>query len=197
MLSDHAFQVNPRVAFQGEPGAFGDLAIQRAWPAGAIAVPCGTFDAVLDALVAGAVDLAVVPVENLIVGPVAAALEALEGRASLLEYASDLRLPVHHALMAPRGATLEGLRTVRSHPVALAQCQRFLTAHAWIAPVEHFDTAGAARDVAGDGDVTVGAIASEAAAERYGLVVLAHGVQDAADNWTRFVVLRRAGVRTA
>jgi chorismate mutase len=90
--------------------------------------------------------------------------------------------------MAPRGATLEGLRSAASHPVALAQCNRFFEQHSWIKSTKSYDTAGAAREVAERGDITQAAIASRAAAELYGLAVLGEGIQDERDNYTRFVV---------
>src|SRR2546426_930688 len=92
-----------------------------------------------------------------------------------------------HALM--RVAPLQGLRTASSHPVALAQCSRFFETHSWIKPSKSFDTAGAAREIAERGDLSHGAIASQAAAERYGLAVLEEGVQDSRDNHTCFVAV--------
>jgi len=103
---------------------------------------------------------------------------------------------VRHCLLASPGATVEGLRTVSSHPVALAQCGRFFGRHPWIVPTTSFDTAGAARDVSESGDLSRAAIAGRAAAERYGLAVLEEGIQDSRDNHTRFVaaVSRSSGL---
>jgi chorismate mutase len=98
-------------------------------------------------------------------------------------------VPVRHCLLAPKGATIEGLSIVSSHPVALAGCTRFFDNHSWIKPRKWFDTAGAAREVAELGDLSQGAIASHAAADRYGLAVLEEGVQDRPDNHTRFVAV--------
>ena len=89
------------------------------------------------------------------------------------------------------GASLAGLRVVESHPVALAQCSAFFERHPTIEARSAYDTAGAAQDVARANDVLRGAIASAAAAPRYGLVILAENVEDRADNQTRFLVVSR------
>ena len=190
-MSSTDTQQIPRVSFQGEAGAFSELAVRRAWPHGATAHPCETFDEVLDLLIQGAVDFAMVPVENAIAGPVIKALSALDARSDSVRQVMDLRVPVHLFLLGVPGATLEGLRTVRSHPVALAQCRFFMAQHPWLTPEGYYDTAGAARDVAAAQDVTIGAVASEAAASKYQLSVLARNVEDVSANWTRFVVVER------
>jgi prephenate dehydratase len=135
------------------------------------------------------VDFAIIPLENAIAGPVAVALEALDAIEDRIHRVMELRVSVHLCLMAPRGATLAGLRIARSHPVALAQCRIFLARHSWITPEGYYDTAGAARDVASQADLTIGAVASEAAAAQYQLEILARNVEDVSANWTRFVVV--------
>ena len=184
----------PRVAFQGERGAFGDEAARR-WRADAVPLPVPTFDAVPAHVVAGAADAGVLPVENRIAGPVAEARGALDAAlaAGALAVVGEVRVPVALCLLALPGASPAGVRVVRSHPVALAQCGAFLRARPALVVEPWWDTAGAARDVAAGGDPAVGAIASALAAERWGLTVLARGVQDVADNWTRFVVVARSG----
>jgi prephenate dehydratase len=179
----------PRVAFQGEPGAFSEIAIQKAWPGGAHAHPCTTFDEALARLLDRTVDFAIIPLENAIAGPVKVALTALEANEAQIRRVMELRVSVHLCLMAPQGATLAGLRIARSHPVALAQCRIFLARHSWITPEGHYDTAGAARDVARENDVTIGAVASEAAASQYQLTIIARNVEDVSANWTRFAVV--------
>jgi prephenate dehydratase len=98
-------------------------------------------------------------------------------------------VPIHLCLLAPFGASLAELRAVRSHPVALAQCRLFFAKHNWLISEPHPDTAGAARDVALLGDRTVGAVAGAAAAERYGLDIVARSIEDVPANWTRFVIV--------
>jgi prephenate dehydratase len=100
-------------------------------------------------------------------------------------------------VLAPAGATLAGLASIESHPVALAQCTRYLREHPSIAARAAYDTAGAARDVAARGDVRSAAIAGRAAAERYALEVLAADVEDRSDNQTRFLMVARAPLALA
>jgi prephenate dehydratase len=100
-------------------------------------------------------------------------------------------LPLRQMLLAPAGATLEGMREVRSHPVALAQCARFLEAHPHLRPVAVADTAGAAREVAALGDPGVGALASARAGEAHGLVVVRPDVHDDPRNRTTFLLVQR------
>ena len=175
-----------RVAFQGDRGAYAESAIAQIWRHPVEAIPYPTFIATVRAVEQGDADACVIPVENSIVGKVDAGAQALATHPNL-RHVAEASVPVRHCLMAPRGATMEGLRSAASHPVALAQCNRFFEQHPWIQSTKSFDTGGAAREVAESGDVTQGAIASRAAAERYGLAVLEEGIQDARDNYTRFV----------
>ncbi len=187
----------PRVAFQGEHGAFSEVAIDRQWPDGAISVPCRTFpDAVARALTHDA-DFAAIPVENAIAGVVHAAHAALDAAGDMLVHAGEVTIPIHLCLMAPPGATLAGLRVVRSHDIALAQCQEFFAQHDWLDPLPHDDTAGAAREVSARGDIREGAVAAEAAAMRYGLEILARRIEDIPTNWTRFVIVQARASATA
>ena len=155
-------------------------------------LPCTTFDDVARAVVNGHADYGVLPVENLIAGPVLGALDALARYASL-EHVREHTLPVHLALLGLPGATVKGIRQVLSHPVALKQCTEWLWAHRLITVVEAPDTAGAARMVAIRRDLSVAAIAATWAASHYGLEVLAEGLEDRPDNATRFVLVRRSG----
>lgn len=181
-----------RVAYQGEPGAYSDLAVRQYFGDAGVGVPFRTFADVLDAVVTGACDRALLPVENAIVGRVQVALDALAPVESELLIEGEYRLPVELCLLGVPGAMLATVRTVRGHPVALAQCRIFAARHPWFDTVAHDDSAGAAREVAETGDRSIAAIASAMAAERYGLEVLARGVQDVPHNWTRFLILRRA-----
>jgi len=177
-----------RVAFQGDRGAYGESAIADIWRHPIEPVPMPTFAAVVRAVITGDVDACVIPVENSIVGRVEPGVQAIAAQSELRQV-GETAVPVRHCLMAPRGATLAGLRSASSHTVALAQCSRFFEQHPSIKPAKSFDTAGAARQVAEAGDVTRAAIASRAAAERYGLTILQEGIQDTKDNYTRFVAL--------
>jgi len=177
-----------RVAFQGDRGAYAESAIAQIWRHPVEQIPVPTFSAAVRAVEHGEADACVIPVENSIIGRVEAGWQALAAHAELHNVGEAL-VPVRHCLLAPKGATLQGLRTASSHPVALAQCSRFFEQHTWIKPGKSFDTAGAAREIAERGDLSQGAIASRAAAERYGLAVLEEGIQDTRDNHTRFVAV--------
>lgn len=181
----------PVVAFQGYLGAFSEMAIRQQWPEGATPLPSGTFPDALAHVLERRAHFAVIPVENAIVGPVRVALDALAAVGDAVTTRTETRVPVHLCLMAPAGASLAGLRDVHSHPVALAQCRIFFARHPWLESVSHADTAGAAHDVAAAALVTRGAVASEMAAERYGLEIIARRIEDVPINWTRFLVVSR------
>ncbi len=180
----------PRVAFQGELGAFSELAIATHWPAGALPLPCATFPDAVARVMNGEADFAAIPVENVIAGVVHEARAALDAVGDAIEQHGEVTIPIHLCLMAPPGATLNNLRVVRSHDIALAQCGKFFADHPWLEAVAHDDTAGAARVVRAHGDPREGAVAAEAAAARYGLEILKRRIEDVATNRTRFVVVR-------
>lgn len=183
-------RVRPIVAFQGETGAFSEVAAEELVPAPRTLLPCATFDAVVRAVVNGHADFGVLPIENAIVGPVHAALDAMTQFASI-ERIGEQSIPIRMALLGLPGARVTTISEVLSHPVALRQCKRFLAAHPYIKVIEAHDTAGAARMVAIRRDPTVAAIAAPWAAGHYALTVLAEGLEDRADNTTRFVLVRR------
>ncbi|GAB1343391.1 hypothetical protein MASR1M101_25180 [Gemmatimonas sp.] len=187
----HRDSSHPIVAFQGFLGAFSEMAIRQQWPDGATPLPSGSFPEALAQVLEARAHFAIIPVENAIVGPVKVALDALAAVGDRVEARAETRVPVHLCLMAPAGATLAGLRDVHSHPVALAQCRIFFARHSWLVSTPHTDTAGAAHDVAAAGERTRGAVASEMAAERYGLEIIARRIEDVPLNWTRFVVVSR------
>lgn len=155
-------------------------------------LPCATFDDVARAVVDGHADFGVLPLENLIAGPVREAQDALDQYPSL-ERVREHTLPVRLALLGLPGASAAEVREILSHPVALRQCGEWLWAHRLATVVEAPDTAGAARMVAIRRDPRVAAIAAPWAAAVYGLVVLAEGLEDRPDNVTRFVLVRRRG----
>lgn len=148
-----------------------------------------TFSAVCDAVASGSADAGVLPLENSLAGTVGDALDALA--AGSLAVVGEVLQPIHHHLLVLPNASLADVERVTSHWQALSQCDRFLSLHAWnIVPTA--DTAGAARQVAFDGDRHVAAIASERAAALYGLHIAARDIQDAAENVTRFAVIARS-----
>jgi len=175
-----------KVAFQGEEGAYSQEAIYQFFGRDVEVMPCRTFADIFKAVDEGRADYGMLPVENAIAGSINQAYDLL------LEH--DLRiwgeviLRVRHCLLAPPGVKLEDLRRVRSHPQALAQCERFLERHN-LEPEPFYDTAGAARELAANPQPDCGAIASRIAAEIYSLEVLAEGIEDVPWNYTRFFVL--------
>jgi prephenate dehydratase len=179
-----------RVAYQGEPGAFGEEAVIGWFGDDAEPVPVPTFSAVCAAVEDGRVDAGVLPLENSLAGTVGDALDALATGTLLV--VGEVLLPIRHQLLVAPGASLDDVRRVSSHWQALAQCERYLADRGWEA-VPAADTAGAARELAASADSSLAAIASRRAAERYGLEVAAADIQDADHNLTRFAVLVREG----
>ena len=175
------------VAYQGEPGAFSELAILETWGHAARPVPCPEFADVARAVRDGSADFGLLPVENSIAGRVEASVAAIE-RASLAVVGAVER-PIRLCLLGHDGAAIESLRSVESHPVALAQCAGFLRAHPRLEARPVFDTAGAARLVAASRDASRAAIASSRAAELHGLAILRAGIEDHDGNVTRFAIL--------
>ena len=175
------------IAFQGLPGAYSDLACRAAYP-GWQTLPCPSFEAAMAALREGRADLAMLPCENSLAGRVPDIHRLLpeSGLAVIGEHYER----VEHCLMAPAGATLDTIRRAHSHPVALGQVLNILRDRN-LTPVIEADTAGAAALIAERGGVEDAAIASALAAEIYGLNILAHNVEDADHNTTRFYVMAR------
>jgi prephenate dehydratase len=176
-----------KIAFQGEPGANSHLAIREAYP-DAEALPCATFEDAFAALTSGEADLGMIPIENSVAGRVADIHHLMPD--SKLHIVAEHFMPVRHQLLAPKGATLDDIRTVESHVHALGQCRKIIR-RLGIKPVVAADTAGSAREVAEAADTTRAAISSRLAAEIYGLDILAEDVEDEAHNTTRFIVLSR------
>src|SRR5438105_5959253 len=176
-----------RIVFQGEPGANSHLAIQEVYP-DAEAVPCPTFEDCFAAISAGEADLGMIPIENSVAGRVADIHHLMPE--SGLHIIGEHFMPVRHQLLAPKGATLDGINTVESHVHALGQCRKVIR-KLRIRPVVAADTAGSAREIAQAGDKSRAAIATRLAAEIYGLDILAADIEDEAHNTTRFIVLSR------
>lgn len=180
----------PLVAFQGEVGAFSEDAIEKFFgPETVVNLPQNSFDDVVASLVNGRADYGILPVENVIAGAIVDAERAING--SGLRTVGEVSIPIRQCLLGVKHSRLSDVSRVVSHPAALAQCREFLSAHNEIEAFAVDDTAGAARQVARDGDRSVSAIASRRAAIIYGLDVLAEGIQDDVENKTRFVVLVR------
>ena len=180
-----------RVAFQGEPGAYANLAAREAVPHAA-ASPKPTFEDAIEAAKSGDCDLCIIPVENSLIGRIADIHHLLPD--SGLHIVGEHFLPIRHQLLGLKDATLDGVTSVYSQAPALAQCrtilrERGLVAHNW------YDTAGSAKHIAELGDKSVAAIASTLAAEFYGLKILKADVEDEHHNATRFLIMSRQDER--
>jgi prephenate dehydratase len=182
--SDHKTM---RVAFQGEPGAFSEAAAIQLLGDAITTAPCSTFDAAFHAINESAADAFLAPVENTLAGSVVRVYDLL--LVSRLTIVAETILPIEHHLIGVPGATLAGLRSVASHPMALAQCERLFSSHPDWKRVPAEDTAGSVREVLARGDKSVAAIAGRRAAEYYQGMILAESIQDDLENFTRFVLL--------
>lgn len=175
-----------KVAFQGEAGAYSEEAIRQYFGPDVETVPCRTLEDMFPEVESGRADYAILPVENAIAGSVAGAYELLVQRD--LRITAEVILHVQHMLMAVPGVDRSEIRRVRSHPQALAQCQRYLSRYG-LKPEPAFDTAGSARQLAENPEPDVAVIASRLAAELYGLEIIDRGIEDFPFNYTRFFVL--------
>lgn len=178
------------IAFQGLPGAYSHKACVAAFPAMS-PLACPTFEDAFAAVREGRARYAMIPIDNTLAGRVADVHHLLPY--SGLHIVGEHFERINHHLLAPKGATLETLKTVESHVHALGQC-RNLIRQLGLTVIVGADTAGAAADLAKSGDLTKAAIASELAAEIYGLQSLQANIEDAEHNTTRFVVLAREAV---
>jgi prephenate dehydratase len=176
-----------KIVFQGERGANSDLACREAYP-DYEPIPCPTFEDCFSALSGGDADLGMIPIENSVAGRVADIHHLMP--TAKLHIIAEWFLPIRNQLMAPKGATLQTIKTVQSHVMALGQCRSSIR-ELKLKPVVAADTAGSAREIAEANDPTRAAIASRLAAEIYGLNILKENVEDEANSTTRFVVLSR------
>lgn len=185
-------QTRPLVAFQGEPGAFSHAAAEKLLHSAVTPVPCPTFRDVFEALRAERVNFAVLPIENTLHGSIH------ENYDSLLEYGftviGETNLRISHQLIAMPGTRFEDVTLVYSHPVALNQCRTFFQLHPKLKAVPYYDTAGSVKMLSEDKPPSAAAIASANAARIYGGSILAAGIEDDVQNYTRFFLLSKHSV---
>ena len=177
-----------RIAIQGEPGSFSHEAAMKAAPEAEI-VPCAVSPDVFAAVDEGRVDAAVIPIENSLAGSVAEHYDLVLTHDVAIE--SELLLRIRHNLIAPPGVKLEDIQKVYSHPVALAQCRKYLLAHPRMEAVPFYDTAGSVKHLMANRDAKAAGIASAQAAKHYGGEILAAGIEDNPENYTRFFLIRK------
>jgi prephenate dehydratase len=175
------------IAFQGEHGAYSEEAARNHFGGAVETLPCEAFEGIFAAVEEGRADFGVVPVENSTAGSINKSYDLLLDRD--LKVSGEILMRVRHNLMTLPG-TSRSLREVRSHPQALAQCERFLNRQGYKA-VPWYDTAGSAKDLAENPVDGVGAIASRLAASTYGLEIVQEGIEDAHNNYTRFFTVSR------
>jgi prephenate dehydratase/chorismate mutase len=173
------------VAFQGEHGAYGEVAARCLLPTGAYA-PCLEFNDVFRGVERGYFDLGVVPVENSLEGAVTQVNDLLTTTA--LKVTGEIKITVNHCLLATEATDYREIRVVYSHPQALAQCRNFLRRNE-LEPHPYYDTAGAAKMLARENPKAAAAIASALAAELYDLEIIREGIEDGPLNSTRFLLL--------
>jgi prephenate dehydratase len=178
---------NARVAFQGERGAFSEEAAVKLLGEEITLVPRPTFEAAFNAIADRAADYILAPIENSLAGSVHRSFDLLVD--SPLNILAEVIIPIAHNLIAVPSAKFEELTVVESHPVALAQCEQFFSAHPRLKRIATEDTAGSVRDVIASGDRSRGAIAGRRAAEIYGGAILREHLEDNCENYTRFLLL--------
>ena len=152
-----------------------------------------TFEDVFATLDKGEVELAALPIENSLIGPIVENFDLFAKYE--VTVVGELCLPIEHCLVGKNGQPIEEIKKVYSHPKALAQCTGFFQDHPWIEPITHFDTAGAAREISQTDDLKIAAIGSRKSAEVYGLEILKSNLEDDKSNTTRFLFLKRGKMR--
>lgn len=175
-----------RVAFQGETGAYSEEAALLFFGPWIQVEPCKSLSDVFEAVEKGKVELGVVPIENSLEGSINETYDLLLD--SKLRVSGEINLRVVHCLIASPETQLSDVKTVYSHPQALAQCRRFLE-DLDCELVSTYDTAGSVKMIKDKRLADVGAVASERAAEIYGMKVLCKAIEDNLNNYTRFFVL--------
>jgi len=179
-----------RVAIQGERGSNSHMATLEMLGAVEV-VPCSVSAEVVEAVLAGRVDAAVLPIENSLHGSVAEHYDLLLEQPIRIDRESLLR--IRHNLIAAPGVKLEEIRRVLSHPVALSQCRRYLGSLKEAHALPFYDTAGSVKHLMAEGLRDTAGVAPALAAEEYGAEILMAGIEDHAENYTRFHLLRRVG----
>src|SRR4030088_2995987 len=180
-------RVFSRVAFQGERGAFSEEAAGKLWDEYIYLVPRPTFESLYSSIQDGLADTILAPIENSLAGSVHRSYDLLI--ASGLHIQAEVVIPIVHHLIGTPGEIFERITQVSSHPVALAQCERFFASHPSIKRVAADDTAGSVRDAIQAGDPAKAAIASRRAAAVYGATILREHLEDHPENYTRFLLL--------
>jgi len=177
------------VAFQGERGAFSEEAAYKLLGRDIQVLPCETFEAAFQSVVKRKASLCLVPIENTLAGSIYENYDLL--LRNDLHIVCEVNLRIVHHLIAFPGTTLQNLRRVYSHPVALAQCSRFFSRHPRFEKIPFYDTAGSVKMLAEERPANTAAIASRIAAAVYGARILQRHLEDHHENFTRFLLLSK------
>jgi prephenate dehydratase len=179
-----------KVAFQGEPGAYSEQAVFNYY--GEVeTLPCESFDMMFDSVVSGKSDLALAPIENSLAGSIHQNYDLLLRHD--LHIVGEYLLRVRHCLITLPGVKKEDVKKAISHPQALGQCAGYLRSHG-IRAEQVYDTAGSVKMLKESGALDTAAIASRRAAEIYEMQILEEGIEDNAENFTRFLAVGREAV---
>ncbi|MDC7219344.1 MAG: 3-deoxy-7-phosphoheptulonate synthase [Spirochaetales bacterium] len=180
-----------RVAFQGAHGAYSEKAVKHYFPEDKVeSLPRESFPDVFDAVLKGEADWGMIPVENSLAGSILENYDLLNMNPDI-SIVGEIKIRVRHNLIAHKGVKMEDISEVRSHPQALAQCDRFIKSHG-LNPVPAYDTSGAVEDLSKEPDaLTRGAIASDEAARVWDMEILKDGIETNPNNYTRFFVIGR------
>jgi len=179
------------VSFQGELGAFSQEACRKIFGPKIKLLPCPTFEDAFVAVVSKKAALAVIPIENSLAGSIHQNFDLLSRYS--LEAVAETQVRIEHNLIAHPECEARSVDKIYSHPVALAQCEKFLRRMKSAEKVAFSDTAGSVRHIRDHGLKTAAAIASAEAARIYGMKILRSGIEDSRENYTRFLALARNG----
>ena len=177
-----------KVAYQGTKASFSEIAIERYLEGRAVPIGKATFEDVFKDLDSGKAELAAIPIENSLIGPIVENFDLFQRYET--QIVGELCLPIEHCLVG-KNSRLEQIKKVYSHPKALAQCTAFFQAHPWMEAVVHYDTAGAAQEIAAKADPALAAIGSRKTAEVYQLDLIQANLEDDQSNTTRFLFLKK------
>ena len=186
-----AKMLKKKVVFQGEPGANSHIACNNVFP-DYEALPLATFEDCFNAIQQDEADIAMIPVENSVAGRVADIHHLMP--TSDLHIIGEYFLPIHHQLVGLRGVSLDEIKSVQSHVMALGQCRKVIR-QMGVKAVVGADTAGSARQISDWGDRTKAAISSDLAAEIYDLDILRTNIEDESHNTTRFIILSKYPIK--
>lgn len=183
------------VAFQGERGAYSEIAARRFFREKLHLLPCESFDLVFRSVESGKADSGVIPIENSLAGSIHQNYDLLLKHR--LQIVGELNLRVVHNLIANSGASLSSIRRIFSHPQALMQCQNTTARFRKAKIIPAYDTAGSVKKIKDEKLLDAAAIASDLAAQLYGMKILKRKIQDNPENFTRFLVLQKKTVPPA